>query len=131
MKLENILLKQILLENKSYLDIKSLKIKLNWSQAKDDIGPKDIFRLQKGSSSDRAIIGKYCIKDCELVNILVSKLEILTNNIGMANVCSVPLNYIFTRGQGIKIFSLVSKKCNFDFTTSFVICRSGVMSSII
>ena len=29
----------------------------------------------------------------------------------MANVCSVPLSYIFQRGQGIKVFSLVSKEC--------------------
>lgn len=87
------------------------KNKIYWCQAKDDVSPKDIFRLQKGSSRDRAIIGKYCIKDCELVNILVSKLEILTNNIGMANVCNVPLSYIFIRGQGVKIFSLIAKKC--------------------
>ena len=34
----------------------------------------------------------------------------------MANVCSVPLGYIFLRGQGIKILSLVSKECrDFDF----------------
>jgi DNA polymerase elongation subunit (family B) len=85
--------------------------KIYWTQAKDDIKPNDIFRLQKGTASDRAIIGKYCIKDCELVNILIAKLDIITNNIAMANVCSVPLNYIFVRGQGIKIFSLVAKKC--------------------
>jgi DNA polymerase delta subunit 1 len=29
----------------------------------------------------------------------------------MANVCSVPLTYIFTRGQGIKIESLIFKAC--------------------
>ena len=29
----------------------------------------------------------------------------------MANVCNVPLYYSFVRGQGVKIFSLVSKKC--------------------
>ena len=98
--------KQILLENKSYLDIKSLKIKLNWSQAKDDIGPKDIFRLYKGSPEDRSIIAKYCIKDCKLVNLLINKLEIITKNIEMANVCYVPLSFLFTRGQGIKLFSL-------------------------
>ena len=45
------------------------------------------------------------------VNKLVTKLSIVSNNIGMANVCSVPLSYIFLRGQGIKIFSLVSKEC--------------------
>ena len=29
----------------------------------------------------------------------------------MGNVCLVPLNYLFRRGQGIKIFSLVAKQC--------------------
>ena len=29
----------------------------------------------------------------------------------MANVCFVPLSFIFLRGQGIKILSLVSKRC--------------------
>ena len=41
----------------------------------------------------------------------MEKLYILINNIAMANVCSVPLSYIFLRGQGIKVFSLVSKEC--------------------
>ena len=30
----------------------------------------------------------------------------------MANVCLVPLSYLFLRGQGVKIFSLVSKECS-------------------
>ena len=46
-----------------------------------------------------------------LVTKLLEKLQVLNNNIGMSNVCSVPLSYIFMRGQGVKIFSLVSKKC--------------------
>ena len=77
-----------------------------WSQAKDDVGPKDIFRLQKGSADDRAIVAKYCVKDCKLVNLLINKLEVVTKNIEMANVCYVPLSYLFIRGQGIKLFSL-------------------------
>ena len=80
-----------------------------WSQAKDDVGPKDIFRLQKGSSKDRAIVAKYCVKDCRLVNLLVNKLEVVTKNIEMSNVCFVPLSFLFTRGQGIKLFSLCMK----------------------
>jgi DNA polymerase elongation subunit (family B) len=79
---------------------------INWSQAKDDVGPKDIFRLQKGSADDRAIVAKYCIKDCKLVNLLINKLEVVTKNLEMANVCFVPLSYLFIRGQGIKLFSL-------------------------
>ena len=82
---------------------------LYWSQAKDDVGPQDIFRLQKGSSSDRSIVAKYCVKDCRLVNLLVNKLEVITKNIEMANVCYVPLSYLFVRGQGVKLFSLCLK----------------------
>ena len=36
------------------------------------------------------------------------------NNMGMSNVCLVPLSYIFMRGQGVKIFSLVVKQCRDD-----------------
>ena len=85
--------------------------KIFWAQAKDDISPKELFRLYKGSDTDRGIIAKYCVMDCVLVTKLMEKLKVLNNNIGMANVCGVPLNYIFMRGQGVKIFSLVSKKC--------------------
>lgn len=82
-----------------------------WCQAKDDISPADIFRMCDGTPEDRAIIGKYCIQDCNLCNKLITKLQIVTNNVSMANVCNVPLSYLFFRGQGIKIFSLVAKKC--------------------
>jgi DNA polymerase elongation subunit (family B) len=85
--------------------------KLYWGLVKDDIQAKDIFRLQKGNATDRAEIAKYCIQDCVLVLKLLYKLEIITNNISMANVCSVPISYIFLRGQGIKSLSLVSKEC--------------------
>jgi DNA polymerase elongation subunit (family B) len=95
-------------------DISELKLgknKVFWCQAKDDVKPQDIFRLQKGTSTDRSIIAKYCIQDCELVSKLVNKLQVIPNNVGMANVCHVPLSYLFLRGQGVKIFSLVAKKC--------------------
>ena len=81
---------------------------------KCDISPADIFRLQKGSDADRREIAVYCIQDCVLLNKLTMKLEIMANNVGMANVCSVPLSYIFLRGQGIKIFSLVAKECRLE-----------------
>ena len=49
--------------------------------------------------------------DCKLVNDLINKLQVITNNLGMSNVCVVPFSYLFLRGQGIKIFSLVAKFC--------------------
>jgi DNA polymerase elongation subunit (family B) len=86
----------------------------HWGLAKDDVSPNEIFKCQKGTSSDRAKIAKYCVQDCALCNSLIIKLEIIANNCGMANVCFVPLSYIFMRGQGIKIFSLFSKQCKED-----------------
>ena len=83
----------------------------SWSLAKDDVTPNDIFRFQKGSDYDRKVIATYCIQDCALCIHIINKLKLITNNIAMANVCSVPLSFIFLRGQGIKIFSLVSKEC--------------------
>lgn len=76
---------------------------------KDDLTPNEIFNKFKGNSTDRCVIAKYCIQDCALVNRLLHKLKIIENNIGMGNVCLVPLNFLFKRGQGIKIFSLISK----------------------
>lgn len=78
-----------------------------WGLAKDDVSAKDIFQLQKGSDTDRGIVAKYCIQDCVLLVRLLRKLEVITNNVGMSNVCLIPFSYIFLRGQGIKIFSLV------------------------
>ena len=51
------------------------------------------------------------LQDCTLVMDLFGKLDVLNNAVAMANVCSVPVTYIFMRGQGIKIESLVFKKC--------------------
>lgn len=95
--------------------VESYSVK-KWGLAKDDVSPNEIFRCQKGSSADRAKIAKYCVQDCALCNALIIKLEIIANNIGMSNVCCVPLSYIFMRGQGVKIFSLVSKQCRLDNT---------------
>lgn len=82
-----------------------------WVIVKDDVSPQDIFRLHRESSKGRAIVAKYCLQDCDLVIDLYRKLETFNNAMCMANVCSVPVSYIFTRGQGIKIESLIFKAC--------------------
>lgn len=85
---------------------------VSWAHAKDDIEPKEIFKCQEGTAKDRAKIAKYCVQDCELCVKLMEKLVVVVNNSAMANVCIVPLSYLFYRGQGVKIFSLVAKTCN-------------------
>lgn len=89
----------------------SLEEAVKWAVVKDDVSPQEIFKLQRGSDEDRARIAAYCIQDCELVVELYKKLDVFNEAMSMANVCSVPVGYIFTRGQGIKIESLIFKDC--------------------
>jgi DNA polymerase elongation subunit (family B) len=80
---------------------------LEWSFGKDDIDIKDMFAAHIGTPDQRAAVAKYNIQDCDLVLTLMAKLDTLVNARGMADVCKVPIQYIFLRGQGIKIFSAV------------------------
>ena len=83
--------------------------KIEWCLNKDDVSAKQIFNLHKnGGSNGRAIVAKYCIQDCELCIHLLNLLDIVPNNNGMSNVCYVPLSYIYLRGQGVKVMSIVS-----------------------
>ena len=85
--------------------------KIRWCLAKDDVTPKDIFKMTNGSDSDRAVIAKYCIQDCNLVHYLMNKVDILTGFSEMSKICSVPIHFLVSRGQGIKLTSYIAKKC--------------------
>jgi DNA polymerase elongation subunit (family B) len=85
--------------------------KIRWCLAKDDVTPKDIFEMSNGTSADRATIAKYCLQDCNLVHYLFNKSDVLTGFIEMAKICSVPINFLVMRGQGIKLTSFIAKKC--------------------
>lgn len=98
-------------------DEQIIKSKFNgqkWGMAKDDITPKEIFQCYRGTSADRALVAKYCIKDSDLCIDLMNKMKLIPQNFGMASVCSVPVSYIIMRGQGVKVFSLVTKVCNLN-----------------
>ena len=84
---------------------------VRWAVTKDDVSPQDIFRLHRGSSADRAVVAAYCVQDCDLTLELYKKLDVFNEAMAMANVCWVPVSYIFTRGQGIKIESLIFEYC--------------------
>ena len=79
---------------------------------KVDLSPKELFnKYREGSPQSIKDIAVYCVQDCELCNRLINKLEAVTNNVGMGNVCFVPFSWLFLRGQGVKIYSFVSKRC--------------------
>ena len=100
--------------------------KVRWCLAKDDVTPKDIFRMTNGSADDRAVIAKYCIQDCNLVHYLFNKADILTGFIEMSKICSVPINFLVMRGQGIKLTSYIAKKCREKRTLMPVIEKGGL-----
>jgi len=85
--------------------------KVKWGLAKDDVSPKDIFRMTNEGPSARAVIAKYCIQDCNLVQYLCNKVDVITSLVEMSKLCSVPMSFLIFRGQGIKLTSYVAKKC--------------------
>uniref|UniRef100_A0A6C0HQW4 DNA-directed DNA polymerase n=1 Tax=viral metagenome TaxID=1070528 RepID=A0A6C0HQW4_9ZZZZ len=104
--------------------------KIRWCLAKDDVTPQDIFRMTNGpnsNSSTRATIAKYCIQDCNLVQQLFNKVDLLTGFIEMAKICSIPINFIVMRGQGIKLLSYVAKKCR-EKNTLMPVIEKGNMN---
>jgi len=85
--------------------------KFSWGLSKDDVSPKDIFEMTKKGPHDRGIIAKYCIQDCNLVHQIFQKVDVLTTFSEMSKLCSVPIQFLVLRGQGIKLTSYISKKC--------------------
>tara|TARA_B100000780_G_C21126983_1_gene457762 strand:- start:4570 stop:8292 length:3723 start_codon:yes stop_codon:yes gene_type:complete len=114
--IENISAKTLFIDDKDgkemYTKFTNLELKVGWYQNKMDLSPQELFaNYRTGTPSKMKEIAVYCIKDCELVNFLIIKLAVISNNIGAANVCCVPFSYLFLRGQGIKIFSCFAKEC--------------------
>jgi len=108
---------------------------LEWSFAKDDVDHHEIFKAHNGTDAQRSHIAKYCIQDCDLVLTLIAKLDTLVNARGMADVCRVPMQYIFLRGQGIKIYSAVvynaSKRNQVIMTQDSVDSDAGYEGAIV
>jgi DNA polymerase elongation subunit (family B) len=84
---------------------------LTWGLAKDDVSPQEIFKWTHQGPSKRGLIAKYCIQDCNLVHQIFQKVDILTTFVEMSKLCSVPIDFLVMRGQGIKGTSYVAKKC--------------------
>lgn len=96
-------------------------------QTKDDLSPKGIFKCYRigikknnngeyGTKAQRAmaICGKYCIKDSELVILLMEKLQTWIGLTEMAKTCNVPIFSLYTQGQQIKVYSQLYKYCMFE-----------------
>ena len=83
---------------------------------KVDMPYEEMFRKYDGTTADRIEISIYCAQDTFLVIKLIQRLLIISNNISMANKTKIPLLFVETKGQQIKVFSqLLAKTINTDY----------------
>eukprot|EP00743_Colponemidia_sp_Colp-15_P006103 GILK01006561.1.p1 GENE.GILK01006561.1~~GILK01006561.1.p1 ORF type:complete len:1058 (-),score=188.44 GILK01006561.1:44-3172(-) len=84
-------------------------------EQKEDVHHSIITDLQNGGPDTRRRLAVYCLKDAYLPTRLLQKLLCMYNYIEMARVTGVPLGYLLTRGQQIKVLSqLYRKAAQFD-----------------
>lgn len=60
---------------------------------------------QNGNEQTRRRLAVYCLKDAFLPLRLLERLMVLVNNVEMARVTGVPLGYLLSRGQQVKVVS--------------------------
>jgi len=80
-------------------------------EQKEDVHHSDIAALQAGTAETRRRLAVYCLKDALLPQRLFDKLSYLYNYAEMARVTGVPLGWLVSRGQAVKVFSQILRKC--------------------
>uniref|UniRef100_A0A1I7TX23 DNA polymerase delta catalytic subunit n=1 Tax=Caenorhabditis tropicalis TaxID=1561998 RepID=A0A1I7TX23_9PELO len=80
-------------------------------EQKEDVEHNIIPDLQRGDEQTRRRLAQYCLKDAYLPLRLLDKLMSIINYIEMARVTGVPMNFLLTKGQQIKILSMMLRKC--------------------
>ncbi|RWS22315.1 DNA polymerase delta catalytic subunit-like protein, partial [Leptotrombidium deliense] len=78
-------------------------------EQKEDVHYSIITDLQNGDENTRRRLAVYCLKDALLPLRLLDKLMCIINYIEMARVTGVPINYLLTRGQQVKVTSQLLK----------------------
>jgi DNA polymerase delta subunit 1 len=78
--------------------------------AKLDLPAGEIFAKFRGSAQDRADIARYAVQDVLLPLRLFAKLNMYDNLAQMSVATCVPMDYLLSRGQQVKVFSLILKQ---------------------
>jgi len=79
-------------------------------EQKEDVHHNIITDLQNGNDQTRRRLAIYCMKDAILPLRLLEKLMCVINYMEMARVTGVPLSYLLSRGQQIKVISQLLRK---------------------
>jgi DNA polymerase delta subunit 1 len=94
-------------------------------QQKEDVHHSIISDLQNGSDADRHRLAMYCLKDALLPLRLMEKLSVLVNSIEMARTTGVPVSFLISRGQQIKVYSMILRKCKKEKLLVPTLSKSG------
>ena len=94
-------------------------------QQKEDVHHSIISDLQNGSDEDRHRLAVYCLKDALLPQRLMDKLSVLVNYVEMARVTGVPMSFLISRGQQIKVYSMILRKCKAEQLLVPTVRKSG------
>ena len=89
------------------------------------VGKKQVYDIEvKDTHSYMAegLVVHNCVQDSVLVINLFNKLQTWIGLCEMANVCNVPIFYLYTQGQQIKVFSQLYKFCLYN---NFVVEKDG------
>ncbi|KAJ4960448.1 hypothetical protein NE237_020358 [Protea cynaroides] len=79
-------------------------------EQKEDVHHSIISDLQNGNSETRRRLAVYCLKDAYLPQRLLDKLMFIYNYVEMARVTGVPISFLLSRGQSIKVLSQLLRK---------------------
>ncbi|CAA0833903.1 DNA polymerase delta catalytic subunit [Striga hermonthica] len=80
------------------------------NEQKEDVHHSIISDLQNGNSETRRRLAVYCLKDAYLPQRLLDKLMFIYNYVEMARVTGVPMSFLLSRGQSIKVLSQLLRK---------------------
>jgi DNA polymerase elongation subunit (family B) len=96
-------------------------------ETKDPLSPQGIFKCYRIGTQKRenntyseiskkamSIVGKYCVQDSSLVLKLFYHLNVWAGLTEMATICNVPIFYLYTRGQQIRVYSQIYKYCMYE-----------------
>ncbi|XP_042433725.1 DNA polymerase delta catalytic subunit-like [Zingiber officinale] len=79
-------------------------------EQKEDVHHSIISDLQNGNPETRRRLAVYCLKDAYLPQRLLDKLMYIYNYVEMARVTGVPISFLLSRGQSIKVLSQLLRK---------------------
>ena len=80
-------------------------------EQKEDVHHSIIADLQNGTAETRRRLAVYCVKDAYLPQRLLDSLMYMYNYTEMARVTGVPISFLLSKGQSIKVLSQILRKC--------------------